>query len=225
MKIFQVLISSAVVLAQDSSSDSGDGATGRKFANKPKFLQGTDKSDTWDQARIEAYLPKLENEVQNYINQYIPNTNKPGRAKAGRMAKHLKDTRGQMQRLYNKPECRKNYVAPARKRRDDSSNDDYNGGDDLMKWKIPVGDADKATNGMFWVHARWVRNELLDNCETQAMAVLRRLDRLRAIWRWQFCNAVDSSPAYCAKGDYTNQLNPRGTKKLKNRYPGTGNRS
>merc|ERR1712048_1497931 len=91
MKIFQVLISSAVVLASDEQEKDP-----RKFSNKDQFLQGTDKSDAWDQARIEAYLPKLADDVETYMNQYIPEG--AGRNKFQRTAKHLSDTRDQMKK-------------------------------------------------------------------------------------------------------------------------------
>merc|ERR1712050_49789 len=219
MKIFQVLISSAVVLASDEQQKDP-----RKFSNKQQFLQGTDKTADWNSAQVQAYLPKLANDVEEYMNRYIPENpvlfvgqraEGEARKKFQRTAKHLADVLDQMALVYAKPECRKD----ARKRRDDGSDE---GGEDLMKWKIPTGDAAKATNGLFFVHARWVRNELLDNCERQAMSMLRRLDRLREIWRWQMCDTVDNTLDFC--DSYLNVPKPRGSAKLQKRYPGTGNR-
>jgi len=221
MKIFQVLISSAVVLAQEGSN-SGEGAAGRKFANKPDFLSGTDKTDNWDQAKISKYLGTLDGEVATYIGRYISSDNGPGQKKAAKMAGHLADIRDQAQSLYNdKPECRKY----SRKRRDDDYENDYNGGEDLMKWRVPEDDAEKATNALFYVHARWIRNELYDNCKRQSLAMLNRLDRLRVIWRWQLCHYVDAGLDFCNAGK--NPIsgmddNPRTSEKLLKRYPGNG---
>ena len=63
-------------------------------------------------------------------------------------------------------------------------------------------DVNKAFHGLYWAHARWTREEIGQNgsaqCDRKAMRFYKRLDRLRHIAAWQFCDKVDSYAPFCS---------------------------
>ena len=93
------------------------------------------------------------------------------------------------------------------------------------RWQFP-NEPQKGFLQLYWAHARWAREEINqsagDNCALKRVRIFKRLDRLRHITAWQYCDKVDSNLGIC-KWAYVhkkggNKENPRSQKWFKNKF-------
>ena len=65
-----------------------------------------------------------------------------------------------------------------------------------------IGSAKKDFWAIFWGHATYVRETMLSNekCNQRtAMRIMRRVDRMRLLVEWQYCDKVDPDYEQCSK--------------------------
>ena len=138
----------------------------------------------WNKAEANKQFNDLISGTANYFSNYYPADSNRAQRAVGKLSALLTDVQGDMQRIAGK--CSQT----SRKRRDVAE-----------RWSVPINNPKTALNELFWVHARWAREEIYPgpkNCSKKALRIYKRLDRLKSISAWQYCDKVDNSEGFCS---------------------------
>jgi len=177
----------------------------RAFSDSLDFMQGN--SNNWNKAEANKQFNDLISGTADYFSNYYPADSNRAQRAAGKLSALLTDVQNDMQRIAGK--CSQT----SRKRRDVAE-----------RWSVPINNPKTAMNELFWVHARWAREEIYPgpkNCSKKALRIYKRLDRLKSISAWQYCDKVDNSEGFCSWAYFDNgkaKSNPRKSDWLNNNF-------
>jgi len=167
MKLFSFLAVSCATVLADGPDDE------RAWANRPDFILG-DIPKWWSNSNADKQIGHLKTNTEDYFDKYTVNGTKRAQNTGAKMKAMLDKTRDMM--TANKDEC---YPNDGRKRR--------SGGDDNIRWTLQNQSHWQDMNTLFTKYASWIRNTLQSSCPKQAQRLLKRMNRMRAIWYWQVC--------------------------------------
>jgi len=209
MKLLGFLVASAAANEAANEDSTGDLAP-RAFSDNNKFLSASDAS-WWNANAAVAQFQDLVEGGDAYFGNYWKASGR-SEAVSGRLNTLLENARNQMQEMA--------YDCP----NDDAGRKKREIGE---RWEFP----DNPQNGfmqLFWAHARWAREEINaaagKNCAKKRERIFKKLDRLRAITAWQYCDKVDSGISFCKWAHGINKktgqpkTNPRHMKWLDKKY-------